>query len=97
MTKLKKYNKRNWYTNVVHAANPMWPTIEDIPKERWDPRSQTKFYAVLCGADKLGGRNFNAWENPLTGQWKGGRHDQTFCLTCVREVTCKRCLRLMDK
>jgi len=98
MIPIKKYNKRNWYTEVVHESNPIWSSWEEIPEHLRNPLApQHRFHRTLCGADKLGGRGFNKFENPITGVYKSERHMETFCLTSVREVTCNRCLKILEK
>ena len=55
--KFKNYNKKNWYTGVVHACQPKWKEWKDVP-ENWQNvySSQHTFYKTLCGADVIAGR-----------------------------------------
>jgi len=75
------YNKRNWRSDCVHKARPVWKTWEDVPGHQKELRHyKSEYYRTLCGADQKGGYIF-----PYAG------HMNTFTLT-KSEITCKACL-----
>jgi len=51
--KFRSYNKKNWYTGVVHACNPKWREWSDVPENLQNLHApQSEFYSTPCGADK---------------------------------------------
>jgi len=71
--KFKEYNKKNWYTGVVHACQPKWKEWVDVPENLQNVYySQHTFYKTLCGADKVAG------SFALTSRSK------VTCMTCLK-------------
>jgi len=72
--KFREYNKRNWYTGVVHASTPKWKEWEDVPESLQNVySSQQGFYQTLCGTDKIANNTFN-----LTAK------HQVTCMKCLK-------------
>jgi len=70
--KFRKYNKRNWYTGVVHACKARWKEWVDVPEVLQNLHEpQAKFYKTLCGTKPSGYFNLTA------------KHDVT-CMRCLK-------------
>ena len=55
MIKIRKANKRNWKSGIVHSADPIWENWEDIPEVARNPYADVQnYHEALCGADKGG-------------------------------------------
>ena len=84
-----EYNIRNWRSDIVHAAKPIWKTWKEIPEE--EKRSgygnrpfKVDYYISLCGVTDSPGYTFH-----YAGRLR------TYTL-CKHNVTCKRCLAIMN-
>ena len=70
--KFRKYNKRNWYTGVVHACKARWKEWVDVPEKFQDLHTpQQTFYKTLCGTEPNGSFNLTS------------KHDIT-CMRCLK-------------